>query len=311
MRSVASAAKTASPVKTASAAEAGAPARQKIPFLSAGRKTAEGAGANTTLAARLGVAASSPVVAAERLWRRSGTVVNPARALTFPAGKLWRSFGTVVITAGAVASIESVAVIKRPALRVIALVVVRRVVVMPIASPVVPAPPVSSKEPETEASSEEEHRAVVPNAWIGIPAWPSNNRASIDGPGIVGRNVDDFGADRLDLDVRAFRCNGLLWRGIEMASFLCAAAHHLNGIHHALFLVVVSVPEGRSPREVFIHVAEDGGKRNECFDTRVPRQLIDCLAQSVRFKIRMRLHPPVGVDNLFGKSRGRQYLRYE
>jgi hypothetical protein len=125
---VAPAAKTASPVKTA-AAEAGASARRKTPFLSARSKTAESAGANTTLAARLGVAASSPVVAAERLWRRSGTIVNPARALNFPAGRLWRSFSTVVITAGAFSSIESVAVIKRPALRVKSLVVVDRVMV--------------------------------------------------------------------------------------------------------------------------------------------------------------------------------------
>ena len=88
----------AATVKAAPAAEAGASARRKTPFLSATAESAEGAGANTTLAARLGVAASSPVVAAERLWRRSGTVVNPARALTFPAGRLWRSFGTVVIT---------------------------------------------------------------------------------------------------------------------------------------------------------------------------------------------------------------------
>ena len=61
----------------------------------------------------------------------------------------------IVITAGVFASIESVAVIKRPALRVISLVVVDRMMVVPIASPVVPAPPVSSKEPDAEPNSEE------------------------------------------------------------------------------------------------------------------------------------------------------------
>lgn len=151
--------KTTAPVKTASAAEAGASARRKTPFLPAMTVPAEGAGANAGLAARLGrdttssvfavngtganialttrlgIAASSSVVAGERLWRPFGAVVNPARGS---------------------ASIESVAVIKRPALRVISLVVVDRVMVVPIASPVMPAPPVAPKEPDAEPNSEEE-----------------------------------------------------------------------------------------------------------------------------------------------------------
>jgi hypothetical protein len=95
---VAPAAKTASPVKTASAAEAGASARRKAAFLSTMTVPVEGARPNSALTARLGVAASGPVVATERLWRPFGTVFNAARAFTFPAGRLWRSFGTVVIT---------------------------------------------------------------------------------------------------------------------------------------------------------------------------------------------------------------------
>src|ERR1700740_1029672 len=98
---------------------------------------AEGTRADAALTARFSVSSSSVVVSFKRPGRWGGTVFNAARAFTFPAGRLWRSFGMVVITAGAFASIESVTVIKRPALRVIALVVVRRVVVMPIASPVV------------------------------------------------------------------------------------------------------------------------------------------------------------------------------
>jgi hypothetical protein len=114
--------------------------------------------------------------------------------------------------------IEVVAIDDRAAVRNVGIVVVNHPMAVPIASPVMPAPSVAPIEVGAVAHSEEDHRAVVPGARIGIPAWPSNNRASIDDPGIVGRNVDDFGADRLDLYVRAFCRNGLLRRGVEMAA---------------------------------------------------------------------------------------------
>src|SRR5580704_8908759 len=96
---------------------------------------AEGVGANIALVARLGIATSGLAVASERLWRSLGTVVSAARRF---------------------ASIESVAAIKRPASRVIPLVVVNGVVVMPIETPVLPAPPIAPQEPDGEATSEEE-----------------------------------------------------------------------------------------------------------------------------------------------------------
>ena len=66
--------KAASPVKTAPAAEAGASARRKAPFLSATAEAAEGARANAALAARLDIAATSSGFAAD------GTGANVALA---------------------------------------------------------------------------------------------------------------------------------------------------------------------------------------------------------------------------------------
>jgi hypothetical protein len=171
--------KTAAPMKAASA-EAGASARRIAAFLSAMAETTESAGASIALAVRLGVSAtrlavtaistganvalatrlritaSGLAIATERLWRSFGTVIKAGRTTASAAGKLRRSFGTIVDTAHAFSSIEPVAVIKRPASRVIPLVVVDRVVVMPIETPVAPAPPVTPKEPDAEASPEKE-----------------------------------------------------------------------------------------------------------------------------------------------------------
>ena len=262
---------SAAPVKTASAAEAGASARRKTMFLSARTKTAEGAGANAALATRLGIAAGGPAVAAEGLWCFFGTVVNTPRASAVADGRLSLCFVMGVNTARTFASIESVAVIKRPAWRVIPPVIENRVVMMPIATPVAPTPRVAAKISDAKAISEKDDRAVVPNPRIRIPTGPRGNRASVHNPRIVRRNVDDFRADWFNLDVGAFRRCALLRRWVEMARLLRAAAHHLNGVHHVLFLVVVGVAEGRGPRKVFIHVAEDRRKRDERLDARIPR----------------------------------------
>src|SRR5580693_9193227 len=134
---------------------------------------------NAALTARLSIAASGTAVASERL----------------------SSPDAVISAAGTFASIERVAVIKGSAWRVVAAVVVERVVVMPIETPVVPAPPVAPKQPNAEANSEEQRWAVIPNARIGIPTRPGDNRASVHDPGIVCGNVDDLRINCFDLDV--------------------------------------------------------------------------------------------------------------
>src|SRR5580692_808983 len=242
----------ASTVEAASTAEAGASARRETPFLSATADAAEGIGTNAALATRLGIATSGAAVAGERL-----------------------SSPDVVISAvGTFASIERVAVVKRPAGRLIPRVIENGVVVMPIETPVVPAPPVAPKEPNAEANSEEQRRSVIPNTRIGIPTRPGDHRASVYDPGIVRGNVDNFRVNCFDLDVGVCGRYGLLRRGIQISSFLRAAPHNLNSVHHGLFLIVIGVAERRRPRDVFVHVTENRRKRSECFDAGVPRLLV-------------------------------------
>src|SRR5580692_1590831 len=245
-RSVASAA------AVKAAAKASASARRKATFLSATAVATEGVGMNAALTARLGIATSGAAVAGERL----------------------RSSARVKSAAGASAPIERVAVIKRLAGRVIPRVIENGVVVMPIETPVVPAPPVAPKEPNAEANSEEQRRSVIPNTRIGIPTRPGDHRASVYDPGIVRGNVDNFRVNCFDLDVGVCGRYGLLRRGIQISSFLRAAPHNLNSVHHGLFLIVIGVAERRRPRDVFVHVTENRRKRSECFDAGVPRLLV-------------------------------------
>src|ERR1700719_1009920 len=98
---------------------------------------------------------------------------------------------------------------------------------MPIETPMVPAPSVVTKKSDVEANSEEERRAFIPSARIGIPTRPRDDWVAVHNPGIVRRNVDDFWADRLDLNVGAFSSNRLLWRGVKIARLLRTAAQRL------------------------------------------------------------------------------------
>src|SRR5882724_1108979 len=280
---------------------------------------AEGPRARTALTPRFSVSSTCFVVSFKGPGRCSGTVGFAASlagvlaawpTLLVVAGTI-RAAVAVNFTARVSPSIVVVPVIKGGAPGVVPVVIMNYDSVMPIGPPMMPAPTITSVVANAEAGSERKVRAAIPYSRIRIPPRPGDNRTSIDDPRIVRRNVHDVGTDRLDLDVRTFGIYCLLRRGVEIARFLRAAPHHLNGVHHGLFLVVVGVAEGRGPRKVFIHVAEDRRKRDERLDARVPRQLVHSLGQSLVFQIEMRLPPPVGLDDLFGERRGREYLRHQ
>jgi len=163
-------------------------------------EVAEGARASAALTAGCGVASSSPPVTAERLVGSAGTVVNT--------------------TVRAFTSVERAPVIKRSALGVVPAVVVDCIVVMPIEPPMTPSPSKTAEEADSKADSEEEERTVIPNSGIGVPPRPSDDRASVNDPRIIGGDINDFGAGRLDLDNEPCGRYSLLRRGLEIASFL-------------------------------------------------------------------------------------------
>src|SRR6266446_1653931 len=224
--------------------------------------------------------------------------------MVFVAAGTIRAAVAVSSAARVSASIVVVPVIKRGAPGVVPVVVISYGPVMPVRSPMMPAPPISS----VEADSVRRVQPVIPDSGILVPSRPRLNAISINQPWIIFRDVDDVGAGRLDDDGRVLGRYGLLLRILKFARFLRALAHHLYGIHHVLFLVVVSVAERRSPGEVFVHVAQDGWECSERLDARVPRLLVHSLSQGLALQVRMGLHPLVCLDDLLGKRRRRQDL---
>src|SRR6266851_3194536 len=195
-----------------------------------------------------------------------------------------------------VAVVEVVAIDDRPAVGDVGVVVVDHPMAMPVRSPMMPAPPISPVEADSEADCVRWVQPAIPDSGILVPSRPRLYAISINQPWIIFRDVDDVGAGRLDDDGRVLGRYGLLLRILKIARFLRALAPHLYGIHHVLFLVVVSVAERRRPGEVFVHVAQDGWECSERLDARVPRLLVHSLSQGLALQIRMRVHPLVCVD---------------
>ena len=130
-----------------------------------------------------------------------------------------------VATAWNSAACSSTSVIRVPVVKGIAPGVVPRVVidcvmVVPIESPMVPAPPKTSKETDPEADSERKVWAAIPNSGIRIPSRPGHDGASVNHPGVVRGNVNDLRIGRLNDDRRPLRRYHLLRRSPKIAGSL-------------------------------------------------------------------------------------------
>src|SRR5271165_6430696 len=225
---------------------------------------AEGARVDAALTVWFTVSSSRLGVSAERMGRCAGTVVNSAARSGVPVGRpvprvgctsafAVNSAAPAVNPAAPVLGVNSagltstsvvvVPVVKRAAPGVVVVVVIVHVSVVPIASPMIPAPSPTSEPTDFEADSEPEGWAVIPDSGIRVPPRPSHDGISVNHPRIVRGDVNHLGVGRLNDDRRALRSYGLLRRGLEIAGFLRSLAHHLYGVHHILSLVVVGVAQ--------------------------------------------------------------------
>src|SRR5271157_1933955 len=208
--------------------------------------SAKGSRVDAALTLWFTVSSSRLGVSAERMGRCAGTVVNSSARSGVPIGRpVPRVGGTsafaVNSTGSSPASVVVVPVVKRAAPGVVVVVVIVYVSVVPIASPMIPAPSPTSEPTDSKADSEPEGGAVIPDSGIRVPTRPRHDGISINHPRIVRGDVNHLGVSRLNDDRRVLRGYGLLRRGLEIAGFLRPLAHHLYGIHHILSLVVVGV----------------------------------------------------------------------
>src|SRR5260370_11437265 len=231
-------------------------------------------------------------------WRRAGSwlkvrsrrSVEPRPSVARPASV--ERVAMVEVAVIEVVVVEVVAIDDRSAVGDVGVVVVDYPVAMPVASPMMPAPPVSSEETDAEPDSKSDPRSGKEDSRLGIPAWICDDRLAIYEPGIISRNINDLRVGWFDDDGVALSRYLLLFIAIEVAGAVSLLTHCLDGIRHILLLVGVGVAERRSPGKVLVHVFKNRGKLCESLHTRVPRLFVDFVCQLSTLEVGMALHPP-------------------
>src|SRR6266478_208731 len=143
-----------------------------------------------------------------------------------------------------IAVVEVVAIDDGSTVGDVGVVVVNHPMAMPVASPVMPAPTISSEETDAEPDSKSNPRSGKEDSLHGVPAWICDDWLAIHEPGIIGGHIDDLRIGRFDDDGVPLSRYLLLFIAIEVASLVSLLTHHLDGIRHILLLVGISVTEG-------------------------------------------------------------------
>src|SRR6266852_3855859 len=120
------------------------------------------------------------------MWRRESML---RRAETSPTSR-------AAVKSAAV--IEAVSIGENSAVGLVVVMIETNVVVMPIRSPVVPAPPKPAKVSDSKAETKRNPRSRKIQSWIRIPSRPDPDGCSIREPRIIFRHVNDFRVSRFD-----------------------------------------------------------------------------------------------------------------
>ena len=137
--------------------------------------------------------------------------------------------------------IQVVAVDKDSAVGDVGVVVKNDSVMMPVISPVMPAPPEAAKESHSKAKAERDSRSCKEQSRIRIPARPDADGLPIDEPGIILRHVNNLRVRRLDHNGLALLANVFLRCALQVPRLVRPRTHYLNSIHHVLLLVHISI----------------------------------------------------------------------
>src|SRR6266436_2268988 len=180
--------------------------------------------------------------ARSRLKVRSRRPVKPRTSVARSASM--ERVAMVDVAVAEIAVVEVVAIDDGSTVGDVGVVVVNHPMAMPVASPVMPAPTISSEETDAEPDSKSNPRSGKEDSLHGVPAWICDDWLAIHEPGIIGGHIDDLRIGRFDDDGVPLSRYLLLFIAIEVASLVSLLTHHLDGIRHIPLLVGISVTEG-------------------------------------------------------------------
>jgi len=150
----------------------------------------------------------------------------------------------VVMIEVASSVVEVIAIDDRSAVGDVGVAVVDHGMAVPVASPVMPAPPKSAEESDSKSKTEGDLGTGIKDSGHGNPAPVGDDRRPVHEPGIVGGHVDNLRVDRFDDDRVALSRYVFLFVAIQFASLPGLLAHCLDGIRHILLLIGIGVAKG-------------------------------------------------------------------
>ena len=200
-----------------------------------------------------------------------------------------------------------VAIDESPAVGDVPVMVVYQVVVVPIGSPVMPAP----AKPSEDANSHAERNPwpLDEGARNPDPSWIERERVPVDDPRIIFRHINDFRVRWFNHDRLSLGRDGLLLRALQVPGLLRSLTHHLNCVKDILLSVHVRIPEGRGPGQTLVHHGKHRRKLRESLYTGIPGLRIDRLGECVSLQIWMLLYPALSLHDFRRIGRGCKDLR--
>ena len=129
-----------------------------------------------------------------------------------------------------------------------------------------------------------------------------------DAPRIVIGNVNHTRIDRHNIDHAGVYNYTLLRRRNQHVRLLRLQPHGLDSVHDVSGLVVIGVAQLRRPGGVLREIVEDGGKRREAFDGRVPIHGVRPGRTLIRGQSHVLVQPGIRRGNLVRIRGTSQYL---
>src|SRR5260370_22645651 len=134
-----------------------------------------------------------------------------------------------------------VAIGESPTVRDVPVMVVYQVVVVPIGSPVMPAP----AKPSEDANSPAERNPwpLDEGARNPDPSWIERETVPVDAPRIIFRHVNDFRVCWFNHDRLSLGGDGFLLRALQVPGLFPSLTHHLNCVKDIVLPVHLRIPE--------------------------------------------------------------------
>jgi len=183
----------------------------------------------------------------------------------------------------------------------------------PARPPRVEAPTEATKNPDADSNAERQSNSQhdAHGRCYHHKARVGGKQPAPDGPRIVIGDVNHSRIHGHNCDQAGVNNYTLLRRRYQPVRLLRLQPHGLDSVHDVSRLVVVGIAQLRCPRGILRQVIQNGRKRREAFDSRVPSLSVRPGRALIGRQIHVLVQPGIRRGDLIRISGARQYLSHQ